>query len=384
MHHAFTNAALADIVALEAPHGIVSVYASIDLESRDRVRIEFDHAARDAAQARGEAVPAAELKAALEVARKRMQDALVGRSASVAAIAGFIPVGAEDDAVWVAAPEVEATLVVHDSVPFLLPLLRTMELYGAGGVVTLAMDRVVVYEWADGRLEEAARHEVEVDTDQWRSTDGPFNATAASGSGGAGGRGARSTITSHDAFNDKVEAEAIAQLSREVAPVIDELARSRRWDRIIWFGTPQSVAAVRRSLSQDGIVRHVEGGDAIVVAAQNDGLRERVRAATERHWLGNAKTALKTVAERPPSERVEDLDEAATLARDGRIGDLYVHAPERPVATDEARRINALVGEVVRRGGQVHALPQDEDAASRNGNGGSEQAAGSILATLRW
>ena len=93
---------------------------------------------------------------------------------------------------------------------------------------------------------------------------------------------------------------------------------------------------------------------------------------SEQQWTQDSRNSVHALAERRPADRVESVEEAGTLAREGRVEELYVTLPDELVVDDDRRQINALHGAVVRCGGRARAL----------------RAAGSddlkIVADLRW
>ena len=371
MRHALKASLLDDVNRLESPLGVVSVYAGVDHADPDRVRIELKNECARIEAERVEDGSVEALRDALEVIGGGVQDALLGRFA----VAGFVPIGSSNvDAIWVDLPEVASTTVVLDTSAYALPLLPMIARFATSGVVTVARDQIALYQWAHGGLEELERRAVDVDTATWRDTDGPFNAVAAGASSGGAATGVKSTIGSNDAYADKLEGALIAELASIAAPLIARRADERSWERLVWFGNPAIVDSVREAMG-DTRITHVVADDAQVLSLSRDQLLERVRDVCEQRWTRDGGATIRALAERRPAERVENVEEARTLAREGRVGELFVIVPDALVVDDDHRHINALIGDVARHGGQVRALPAtatDDPATTR------------VVATLRW
>ncbi len=353
---------LAAILRLDAPHGVLSVYAATDPADPDRARIEFKNACADLERAARDNGSGKEVHDALQTAHAGARAALHGG----AAIAGFVPLGPSGaDAIWVALPAAVPATVVRDAGPYALPLLSMIERFGESGVVTVARDRLALYDWANGSLEELERRSVDVDTGTWRVTQGPFNAAS------AGASGAISTVGSSDDYDHKLEDATVAELARVAAELIAAHGAQRRWERLMWFGDAAVVAAARASLRDDKLV-HVVGDEAQMLGEAPAALLERVRRTSDERWRDDTLVRVRALAERRPADRVESLEETGTLAGDGRVGELYVTVTDDVVVDEHHRRVNALLADVVRHGGQVRGLRRagEEDQA--------------VVATLRW
>ncbi len=358
---------LASIVRLEAPLGVLSVYAGADPAEPDRARIELKNQCALIEAAREDSESAEQLHDAMQHLQAGVQETLRGPFS----IAGFIPVGGPArDAIWVDLPPSVATLVTRDASPDTLPLVAMIERFGECGVVTVARDRIAVYQSARGTVDELARHAVGVDTASWRDTDGPSNAVA-SGRSGASGVGAMSTIGSSDAYEQKLDNATVAELVGVAAPLIDRLAAERCWERVMWFGDAAVVKAICASLRRDDLV-HIGGDGAHVLDESRDELAARVDRARDASWTRDGEALVESLRERRPGHRVESVEEAGTLAREGRIEELAVMVPDTPPADARRHDINELLGDVLRHGGHVHALHAPDDDAVN------------IVAGLRW
>ena len=358
---------LESIVRLEAPLGVLSVYAGADPAEPDRARIELKNQCAVIEAACEDSESAEHLHDAMRHLHDGVQETLRGAFS----IAGFIPVGGPaSDIIWVDLPRSVKTLVTRDASPDALPLIAMIERFGACGVVTVARDRIAVYQSARGTVDELARHTVGVDTASWRDSDGPANAVA-SGRPGASGAGAMSTVGSSDAYEQKLDDATVAELVGVAAPLIDRLAAEHGWERLMWFGDAAVVTAIRASLRRDGLV-HIGGDGAQVLDESRDELAARVDQARDTRWAQEGEALIETLRERRPADRVESVEEARTLAREGRVEDLAVMVPDIPPVDAHRRDINELLGDVLRHGGHVHALhAPDNDAVS-------------IVAGLRW
>ena len=93
--------------------------------------------------------------------------------------------------------------------------------------------------------------DVEVSTEDWRDTDGPNNAAAVRGTSARPGRGSDpvySGVSTHDAYDAKLEQHTHAAVADLGAGAVDELARQHGWSRLIWFGEPSLVSVTRETM----------------------------------------------------------------------------------------------------------------------------------------
>ncbi len=366
-HRALRPELLESIARVQAPFGFLSVYVGTDAADPDRARIELKNQCARIEEAHAGSESAPQLHDAMERLRNGVQNAL----GAGFAIGGFIPVGgAESDSIWVDLPGGGQTLVAHDAAPYTLPLLAMIERFAASGVVTVAHDQLAVHESARGALDELARQSVDVDTATWRDTNGPSNAVASGRPGGAG-VGAMSSGSSGDAYEDKLDRAGVAELAGVAAPLLDRLVAERGWERLIWFGDAAIIGSVRASLHRDDLV-HIDAGGAQVLSESRDELAARVDLARRERWTHDSEALIRTLRERRPADRVESVQEASTLAREGRVADLAVMVPDATSQEPGDHDINALLGDVLRHGGHVRALDAPGDDAM------------SIVASLRW
>ncbi len=365
-HQPLSTDLLDALVRKEASQGFLTVYAGTDPSDPERARIELKNAC--ARLENGPTADADARTAAVEQVRAGVEHAPRGRFATV----GFIPIGGPaDDAVWVDLPGVDATVVVQHDAPYVLPLLPLIEQFGERGVVAVARDRFAVHHWSQGRLHELQRLEVDVDTGSWRDSEGPANAATAGGRA-AGSTGATMSSTgTGDAYARKHEDATIAELARVAGPVIERCVGEHAWTSLVWLGDPAIIETVRDALAPAPIV-HVHGDDGQLLGETHEALLDRVRDATASQWAQESRHRLQGLRERSATDRVESLEEAGTLAREGRVQTLDVSVPQ-PLTLDPTNLgLNALVGEVLRHGGTVRALEAGDGTTPR------------LIATLRW
>lgn len=370
MRDLLNQSVLASISRAESSGGFVSVYAGADRADPDRPRIELKNAFGRIETEHADDDSLEPLLAALGVARAGVEDAVRGG----VGVAGFVPIGGlAQDAHWVGLPSEIAATVVVGARPYVLPLTTMVERFGVAGVVAIARDQIAIHQWAGGRLEEFSRRSVDVDTMTWRDTQGPFNAAAAGNpSGGSGG--AQSAVGTADAYAEKLERATIAELAGIAAPLIGSHVDEGGWERLVWFGD-RAIAGAVRELMGDRQIVHVSADDAQVLGLAGEALADRVREATQDRWTQDGEAAVHALAERHPAERAEGLDEASARAREGRVGELFVAVADPFAVDDDHVRVNALIDEVGRHGGQVRALPPVRD---------DDRARTSVAATLRW
>ncbi len=331
-HLGLTDDLLESILRVEAPSGFLSVYAGTDAADPDRVRIELKNQCARVEKARDDAVPERDLDEAVRRLHAGISETLQGAFA----VAGFIPIGGPaSDIVWVDLPGGVPTLVTQGPSPDILPVLSLIERFGEGGVVTLARGQVAVFHASRGTIDELARETVSVDTSDWPDAEGPFNAAA---SGRTVGTGAKSSIGSADAYEQKLDDAVVAEVVEVAAPLVDRFAAERGWKRVVWFGDAAVVDAVRAALRLHGLVHSV--GDSVQLLDETlDALAARVDAVREAEWARSSEVAARALRERRPVDRVESVEEALTLSRDGRLKDLSIMLPpDLPTEAASPRR----------------------------------------------
>ena len=178
---------LRSLVGWEPPHGVLSVYVAIDpgdrggawrIELRDRL---------DEAVAVAQDDPDRERRLAIQATAGRIAERFDadGQPSGRVQI-GFVEVRAKhahsEREEWFAVQyPVAPTMVAHGPRPNLRPLAEILDDGRARGVVALSSERVRLFGWRLGSIEEVANHEFEFFERDWRERKAPQMRDPASG-----------------------------------------------------------------------------------------------------------------------------------------------------------------------------------------------------------
>lgn len=230
-------------------------------------------------------------------------------------------------------------LVLGDG-PFLHPLLELLDEGGPAGVLTVAADEAVLYEWRLGVLERLQAREPEY-------VQAPHERTGQIGGGPAG-----QYNTPRQEQRAARDRDRMRQFIDEVAAEAARLAAQRGWERVLVSGGTQWTEAAIAALPPE--LRETAVADGRVLS----GLTESALGAQ----AGEALRAAHTAAERGLAKRVRDklhagtavagVAEVAAALNDGRVSQL-IYDPE-------VRYIGAVGGDgALYADGQV--MPGEEE-----------------------
>ena len=227
------ESAAKDLLAWRRPLGVISVY--LDLRPEDRGepwRIELEHALA-AAVKRGED---GRHKEALAQTAKRISARFPAEPAEQEGRTqvGFVEVApkpAREEWFSLQLP-LDASAVMPNSRPLVLPLLTLMKDGSPRGVVAVSSERVRLFEWAFGHLEELDDWELEITSLDWRERKAqrPGDPARVQGAKAAG----------HDQYDQRLEANRDHFL-RETGRLAAAQIKERGIDDLLAFGDPPAV-----------------------------------------------------------------------------------------------------------------------------------------------
>jgi hypothetical protein len=177
---------------------------------------------------------------------------------------GFLEADGERE-LWSAAQmDLGAVSVVHAPRPFLTPLVRLLDEGGPFGVVVTSLERVRVFEWALGSIEELEGWELEITSLDWRERKSPSRDPGASGTG--------TTAAGHDQYQQRLDHNR-ARFLKQAGELIVERYGERPWERIILIGDGDRPQLVEKGLGPKAELVHAIPHDLIGESAAQIGER---------------------------------------------------------------------------------------------------------------
>jgi hypothetical protein len=167
----------------------------------------------------------------------------------------------------------------------LAPLACLLERESPRGAAILSAERVRLFEWELGRLDELHSWELSVFSGDWRERKAARTADPARTQGvSASGR---------DQFDERLE-ENRARFLGECGRLAAQEAHSRGWDQLVLFGAPEHRRELRQGIASSRLT--VEDGDGADLISEPTGILEgpvadaigRLIAARERQLAGDA------------------------------------------------------------------------------------------------
>jgi peptide subunit release factor 1 (eRF1) len=332
-HPTFSDAR--KLVEWRPARGVISVYLGFDPADRGGAwRTELRNALAQVRQAKSEADHQA--RVALKATIERIEERFANHDRSLPrGEVGFVEVsddgGAEHWWIPFMAPEVEVCACIAER-PVLSPFLYLSEHGCPRGVALLSAERVRLFEWAPGHLEELDASELELYTGDWRER----KAVAVSDTA----RGQAVSAAGRDRFDDRL-ADNRDRFLVEVGQRASRLAVERGWQQVDVFGAADHVRSFRQGASGPSLAPIEVAGEVDLISVADDGkLEARIeegarRLAVERdrslieHALEEARGGNRGTA--GPQETLAALDE-------GRVSHLVA---------DAAHAVTACSGPVI-------------------------------------
>jgi hypothetical protein len=271
--------AATEIASLDDPDGVLSIYVGVDPGGETGRRTAADITVRNGLrdiESAAEEWPAErrrKLSRRIDELSGELSD-LVRTGAEGRGRALFVPLGTGDPlsvTLQVPLPDmVRLSERAHIS-----PLIGALDEAAPVGLVSVARNRVRGVDLCWGRAEEVFDGDIEVDTDDWRSKEGP-----------AGQRVNRqSSAPQRDLFDRRLEQRQSGSIEAAAGPLAD-LAERLNWDRIVVAGDPRMTAALADELAEGPVpvtevVSKLEWTSAAALA---DALGPEVVAGRTEEW----------------------------------------------------------------------------------------------------
>ena len=148
--------------------------------------------------------------------------------------------------------------VAHAPRPCLAPLVRLLGDGGPFGVVALAVERVRVFEWVLGRIDELDGWELEITSLDWRERKAPQRNPQASGTG--------TTAAGRDQYAERLDHNRHRFL-KQAGELIADRYGDREWERIVVIGEGDLPQLLAKGLGTQAELIHPVARDLITAAA---------------------------------------------------------------------------------------------------------------------
>jgi release factor family 10 len=317
------------LVEWRPPHGVVSVYLGFDPADRGGAwRTELRNALAHVLHAKEDADH--ETRVALKATVARIEERFANHDRGLPrGEVGFVEVSDNGAAEhwWTPhmAPDADVCACVAER-PVVSPLLYLAEHGCPRGVALLSAERVRLFEWAPGHLEELEAPELALYSSEWRERKAATVPDPARGQGvSAAGR---------DRYDDRL-ADNRERFLIECGHRAAQLAGERGWQQIDTFGIVDHVRCFRQGATGPSVPPIEVGGEVDLISVDDDGKLEvrfeegARRLAIERdcslieHALEEARGGSRGAA--GPQETLTALDE-------GRVSHLVVDAAHAAAA----------------------------------------------------
>ncbi|HEX2096301.1 MAG TPA: VLRF1 family aeRF1-type release factor [Solirubrobacterales bacterium] len=317
------------LVEWRPPHGVVSVYLGFDPADRGGAwRTEL----RNSLSKLLEATTGAdhERRAALKATVERVGERFGNHDRSLPrGEVGFIEVSADGGAEhwWTPhmAPEADVCACIAER-PVVSPLLYLAEHGCPRGVVLLSAERVRVFEWAPGRLEEIEGLELSVYSRDWRERKGQRMADPA--------RGQAVSSSGRDRFDERL-ADSRERFLVECGRLAVRRGEDRHWQQIDVYGATDLVRSFRQGASSVARLPVEVGGEVDLISLEDDGqLEERIEEGARRLALERDRALIEHALNeaRGGTRGTAGLQETLAALEEGRVGHLIVDAAHTAAA----------------------------------------------------
>jgi hypothetical protein len=361
------------IASLHDPDGVLSIYVGVEPGGDTGRRTAADIAVRNGLR---------ELESAAEQwptdRRRRLSrrvDQLSGELTDLVRSAAegrgralFVPLG-EGDPLTVTLQVPLPDMVRLSRRAHIAPLIGALDETAPVGLVSVARNRVRGVDLCWGRAEEVFDGDIEIDTDDWRSKEGPAGRRASP----------QSAAPQHDLFDRRLEQRQTESIAATAEPLA-ELASRLSWDRIVVAGDPRMTAALAEGLAGGRVpVTEVAGKlDWTSAAAFADALGPGVVAERAQEWAAWIDDAVAATA--AGGAGAIGPEAIAAALEGGRVSRLFVDPDALPGdGADDAAADSAesLVRAALDTDAEAIVVRSQALAARLNPHGGA-------VASLRW
>ena len=358
--------AVKDLLAWRPPLGVISVYLDLRPEDRGEAwRIELEHGLA-AAVKRG-AGERRTHKDPLEQTAKRIQARFPiqpseheGRTH-----VGFVEVASKagrEEWFDLQLPLGTSTVLINNR-PVLLPLMTLIDDGAPQGVAVVSSERVRLFVWAFGHLEEIADTELEITSLDWRERKARRSSDPARVQGAkAAGR---------DQYGQRLDANR-ERFLREMGELAVRELREREIDELLVFGDAAHVRELADGVGSRATV-HVAGEQNLIASPSGEIVTHATTAIEELNRRREAELVLRVFDEAQGGTRgALGPQETSQALAEGRVEHLLVD-PERnyddaPIVAldgddEDVPVLDRLVGAALRT--SAHVTPVEGEAADR-------------------
>ncbi|MFP5451739.1 MAG: VLRF1 family aeRF1-type release factor [Thermoleophilia bacterium] len=283
--------AATQIASLHDPDGVLSIYVGVEPGGDSGRRTAADIAVRNGLremESAAEGWPADRrrlLSRRIEQLSGRLTD-LVRSAAEGRGRALFVPLG-EGDPLTVTLQVPLPDMVRLSGRAHIAPLIGALDETAPAGLVSVSRNRVRGVDLCWGRAEEVFGGDIEIDTGDWRTKEGPAGRRA----------NPQSAAPQHDLFDRRLELRQAESIAAAAEP-LGELAGRLCWDRIVVAGDPRMTTALADALAGGRVpVTEVAGKlDWTSAAALADALGPGVVAQRAEEWAAAIDEAVAATA----------------------------------------------------------------------------------------
>lgn len=346
------------LVEWRPPRGVISVYLGFDPANRSGAwRTELRNALAQVRQAKNETDH--QTRVALKATIERIEDRFSNHDRGLPrGEVGFVEVsdnGATEHW-WTPhmAPDAAVCACIAERA-VVSPLLYLAEHGCPRGAALLSAERVRLFEWAPGHLEELEAPELALDSGDWRERKAATVPDPARGQGvSAAGR---------DRFDDRLT-ESRERFLGECGRRTAQLAGERGWQQVDVFGSVDHVRRFRQGAVGPSVPPIEVGGEVDLISVEDEGkLEARIEEGARR-----------LAVERDRSLIEHALDEA-------RGGNRGAAGPQETLAALDEGRVSHLVADAAHAAAACSGPVVAAEQAPWNGGVKLEPLAGRALAS---
>jgi Bacterial archaeo-eukaryotic release factor family 10 len=317
------------LVEWRPPHGVVSVYLGFDPADRGGAwRTELRNALARMLDSTNGADH--EKRAALKATVERVSERFANHDRDLPrGEVGFVEVSREGGAEhWWSphvAPEADVCACVAER-PVVSPLLYLSEHGCPRGAALLSAERVRIFEWAPGHLEEVESLELSVHSGDWRERKAQRVSDPA--------RGQAVSASGRDRFDDRL-ADSRERFLVECGRRAGEHAAGRHWQQIDVFAATDLIRSFRHGAASVAAPPVEVGGDVDLIAVDDAGeLEERIAEGARRLAIERDRALIAHALDEARGGTRGAAGQQETLAalEEGRVSHLIVDAAHAAAA----------------------------------------------------
>ncbi|KSU61508.1 hypothetical protein AS034_14265 [[Bacillus] enclensis] len=231
-------------LSLQKPDKLLTVYLNTDRSDPDQQGGEWKIALKNGFNSLVEYLESApEERERLQAIRPKVENHILSRERELPR--SFIIFASADSGIWETF-ELQVPVETNfywEEKPHLEQLKSLHDQYPQTGLILLQQNQIKILTSAFGQLQTSEFMEFDLDTEDWRRSEGPHHADVSMGSGGG-------KSNQQDEFDERLKANQ-QRWWKSLGSILDKKAADENWEKIVLVGDKEEAAVLAENMNKD-------------------------------------------------------------------------------------------------------------------------------------